>query len=129
MTTKHYGYCEPSALPVKAGDTITIKRGTKVKCRDITFPAGRNYKVKVNHILRGSSICVGYLCRNGVFEASWSDRRDAERIKKKYGTLDFAILFPLMTVIDRQVFLAMSPPLVRWAGSGGYWAECDINEV
>jgi len=48
------GYCEN--LPIKAGMTVTIKKGTIVKTigRD-PKPAGKTYKVKVHHTLCGQN--------------------------------------------------------------------------
>lgn len=55
-TPKFHGYVDPSALPIKKGDTVTIKRGTMVKAfgKD-PKPAGRTYKVKIDHVLPGQN--------------------------------------------------------------------------
>jgi hypothetical protein len=53
-TVKFFGNYDTAELPIKPGMTVTIKKGTMVKTvgRE-PKPAGRTYKVKVNHILSG----------------------------------------------------------------------------
>jgi hypothetical protein len=53
---KFLGYCPVGTLPIKRGMTITILKGAMVKTiGKEPKPAGRTYKVKVNHILPGSN--------------------------------------------------------------------------
>lgn len=54
---KFHGYMDEKELPIKPGMTITITKGTIVKTvyKD-PKPAGKTYKVKVNHILPGSGM-------------------------------------------------------------------------
>jgi hypothetical protein len=55
-TTKYVGYHDEQDLPVKRGQTVTIPKGTTVKT--VGRPAkqaGKTYKVKVDHILPGTS--------------------------------------------------------------------------
>ncbi len=61
---KFHGYCDEAALPIKAGMEVTIRKGTIVKTigKD-PKPAGKTYKVRVNHILPGR--CM-YADRGGV---------------------------------------------------------------
>lgn len=57
------GHCPQSGLPIKRGMTVTIPKGTMVKTiGKAAKPAGRTYKVTVDHIMEGS---------NG-----WSEGRD-----------------------------------------------------
>jgi len=53
-TEKFIGYHEDSELPVKKGDFVTIRKGTIIKTvgRE-PRPAGRTYKIKIDHILNG----------------------------------------------------------------------------
>lgn len=53
---KYVGFHEPSELPIKRGDMVTIRKGVIIKTvgRDLKL-AGKTYKVKVDHILPGSS--------------------------------------------------------------------------
>ena len=53
-TPKYHGYHDDKALPIKAGDIVTIRAGTKIKV--IGQPVKRalkTYKVKVHHVLPG----------------------------------------------------------------------------
>jgi hypothetical protein len=55
------GYHEDHELPVKRGDTVTILKGTKIKTtcprpEDKHKVAKRTYKIKVDHILNGTTI-------------------------------------------------------------------------
>ena len=88
---KFLGFVPKEDLPVKAGDTITILRGTRVVCHRLKIDrrAGRTYKVVVDHILSGVS--------------DWDPDHDFR--------------------VPRQ------NPRIRWAGTGGYWFEVDINHV
>lgn len=54
--TAYLGFREDRDLPIKQGDTVTIPKGITVKTvyKD-PKPAGRTYKIKVNHIMPGSN--------------------------------------------------------------------------
>jgi hypothetical protein len=58
------GFHEAASLPIKRGDVVTIRKGVMVKTvgRDAK-PAGRTYKVTVDHVLNGVSV-GGVLERN-----------------------------------------------------------------
>jgi hypothetical protein len=102
--TKFVGYHENKDLPIKAGDTVTILKGTKIKSMHPTrkvFTAGRTYQVKVNHVLCGSS----------DFDLN-------------------ATLAHLSTTNERKdIYIPRSNPSVRWPGYRGYWSEVDINDI
>jgi hypothetical protein len=100
MSKRFEGYHDEHDLPVKAGDTVTIVKGTLIRT---TMPvpgkkayqakiAGRTYKVKVDHILNGMTITEEFV-RNGE------------------------------TAGHKQ------NPSVRWGGTGGYWFQVDINDI
>jgi hypothetical protein len=57
---KFIGYYSDEELPIKPGMVVTIKKGTIVKTygRD-PKPAGKTYKVKVDHILNGCTRHLG----------------------------------------------------------------------
>jgi hypothetical protein len=58
---KYIGYHEDHELPLKDGDVVTILKGTPIKTTHPTKKArvaGRTYKVKINHILNGTTITV-----------------------------------------------------------------------
>jgi len=63
MTKRYTGYCPEHRLPIKRGQTVTIKKGTMVKT--VGKPekaAGRTYKIKVHHLMCGS---VEYTSHHG----------------------------------------------------------------
>jgi len=58
---KFIGYHSDDALPIKPGQYITIKKGVMVKTIGRPAkPAGRTYRVKVNHLLGGQIAHKGY---------------------------------------------------------------------
>lgn len=55
-TEKFVGCYDDDELPIKPGDMVTIKKGTLVRSlHHGNKPAGRTYKVKVDHILNGTT--------------------------------------------------------------------------
>lgn len=57
-TIKHEGYCDPSSLPVKAGDTITLLKGMKYEQLGEIRTVKRKYTIKVHHVLPGITSTV-----------------------------------------------------------------------
>ena len=54
------GFYEDSALPIKRGDTVTILKGTTIhttmpRTEDRTRVAKKTYKIRVDHLLNGTS--------------------------------------------------------------------------
>ena len=61
MTRRYEGYHRDDELPLKDGDIVTILRGTLIRttmprAEDKTRVARRTYKVKINHLLNGTTI-------------------------------------------------------------------------
>ena len=57
VLAKYNGYTDEKVLPIKPGMEVTIVKGTMVKTiGKVPKPAGKTYKVKVNHIIRGSGM-------------------------------------------------------------------------
>ena len=58
---KLLGFYEESDLPIKKGQEVIIKKGTVVKVigRE-PKPAGRTYKIKVNHVGCGNTFYIGH---------------------------------------------------------------------
>ncbi len=93
------GYVESAKLPVKKGQTITIRKGVTVKT--IGKPAklaGKTYQVTVDHVLPGSS-----------------NMQHRQRTEPPYH-------------FYKEVTHTSNPKAV-WAGPGGYWTEVDLNDV
>lgn len=89
---KFMGYHLDSELPIKRGDTVTIPKGTLVRCNGETKPAGRTYKIQVRSLG----------CGQNFYQDGNAFREDD---------------------------VPMVSPTVVWAGTGGYWAEADINDI
>jgi hypothetical protein len=71
MIMKFVGYCK--VLPIKNGDVVTIRKGTLVWHRGEKNPAGRTFKVKVDHILSGVTLTDGDRAYNERHGRSGSD--------------------------------------------------------
>lgn len=106
---KYIGYHDESKLPLKRGQTVTIKKGTKIHCmlRGIV-EAKKTFKIKIHHLMPG---------------CSWSKRmitdRDRETLKMTWEEIN---AYP-------GDFIPQSNPGVSWPGTGGYWQTVDINEI
>ena len=93
LVPKFVGYHKDEELPVQRGMTVTIPKDTIVKTiGQDPKPAGKTYKVRVDHILGGT---IAY----------WDNNGQSPRL------------------------IRPTAPSIRWAGSGGYWSEVDINEI
>lgn len=124
-----YGFCEQYELPIKQDDVVVIKKGIMVKTVGrLEKPAGKTYKVKVNHILSGQSLYIGRMMDNELLNVF--DSSDLRIAMKMYGTDDLTILYPMTRVDDNgHILLHIESPKVVWAGPGGYWTEADINDL
>lgn len=137
MKNTFQGYTADENLPFKKGEFITLPKGTLFHHRGELQETKRTYKVKVDHMLNGSDMCVGHFYTDRQeAHLTYYNRHDADWVKKTYGTDDLTQLWPLMKVVrygrdDRHVaiYLPMSNPEVRWAGKGGYWSSADINQL
>jgi hypothetical protein len=55
---QYIGYHDDKDIPIKAGDTVTIKKGVTIKTTHLSTCekiAGRTYKIRVHHILNGAT--------------------------------------------------------------------------
>ena len=87
------GYYQEEDLPIKRGQEVIIPKGTMVKVvGKPAKPAGRTYKVTVNHVNSGST----FYAQGSAF---------------------------------RNEYVRPTPPKVIWPGTGGYWAEADLNDL
>lgn len=151
---KFIGYHHESTLPIKKGDKVRIPKGVEVKSREGVKISGRPQTVDVNHVLPGVSANVGILTKGlepgGADHWSWQIRvRDLEDLMRQLGlpcgnNLDFEVsrqvilirarenLIPCTGDSDCRSFYGrvhVSNPMVRWAGSNGYWRSVDINDL
>lgn len=96
------GYYEDRELPLKRGDTVTIKKGTRISTP--TFPgskeriAKRTYKVKVHHFMPGMT--------------------DINSVQSEHPPFEY-----------REVRKHRDNPKVCWPGESGYWFEVDLNDI
>jgi len=149
------GYVDPKWMPVLPGMKARIKKGTMLRSmhpeKKGPFPAGRTYEVKVHHVLPGQTSTIGVIAHQGtederLFISGMHWRELHHKCKrlgidypygpdvdekwllqelKKTGRLQIHDYIP-----HRQSMrLHESNPTVRWAGSGRYWTEADINDV
>jgi hypothetical protein len=51
---RYVGYTPVNQLPVKKGDTVTIRKGTSITFKGKVKPAGRTHDVVVDHVLPGT---------------------------------------------------------------------------
>ena len=108
-----------SSLPVKAGDVVTIPRGTVAKTMHPNrnqYVTARAQKVRVNHTMPGQSYAFSMI---------------GEREARDFG-LDMDQLRKMRAEdhkLFRDSYHHVSNPAVCWAGTGGYWCEVDINDV
>ena len=136
-------------MTIKAGDTVTIRKGVTIKSTHPTSPvkvAGRTYKVQIRDTVDAIRVAVGHRNYNaeGVVDHesfSFYDRRDPDRIEEVYGKRAPEQLREHLTEGVRHnrpdgtsytsLFLAVDVPKVVWAGTGGYWcyvAQSDLPE-
>jgi hypothetical protein len=106
---------------------LLSKRGQLVEAK-------RSYKVRVNHMLNGSDMMVGYYRKEkNEVHFFFSNRHDAYTLQNIYGTSNLENLWPLIKVVDHghysSLFIALDNPKISWVGSGGYWNRADINQV
>jgi hypothetical protein len=141
------GYCKD--LPVKRGDRVFIKKGTRLTT---THPnrepwvAKKSYWVEVNHTLCGMSVTVG--CKYpGKDERIWTGHTDSDllgyasclgintlnsrkAIEELYSrAVEREATWPMNGPKGTDLVVHVMNPTVRWAGAGGYWVEADINDV
>jgi hypothetical protein len=102
MTVKYVGSMLDASLPLKPGDTVTVKKGTLVYHRGQWKPAGRTYKVKIHHF---SAIWVHSASRVTPYPETW----------------------PNISAVDHGIGVLC--PAVCFPGSGGYWSDVNLNDI
>jgi|APSaa5957512622_1039677.scaffolds.fasta_scaffold25915_2 hypothetical protein len=148
-----HGYHDLRELPIKRGARVYIPKGTHITSSGpgelSTREAGRGYRVVVHHVLPGRTMTVGHVyVRDGEQDWSWAVRekdlygamtrlglphmyrRDIEAALEKIKELAMQNLhspYSHRKMMDARIHT--ENPSVRWAGTGGYWQEADINDV
>lgn len=127
MTKKIFqGFYADSVLPYKPGDRVRIPKGSQVRDRNGTAVLARAQTVRVDHLLNGSSVCVGYRVVNkGEDHLHYQSSSDLHTVREKYGTDDLNQLTQHLKASaaepDRatvNLWLPLTDPEVRWAGAG-----------
>ena len=96
---RYTGYCNLSDLPVREGDESTLPKGTPYTYRGELRETGRKTRVKVNHVLEGSDLVVGYYQRtSGHYHLGCASEADMHLVRKLYGTDNLEELWPRMRV-------------------------------
>lgn len=129
---QYKGYFADHELPLKPGDTVTIPKGTPIRTtgRERHKVAGRAHSVRVDHILNGRSFTIGHVSSDGTRHHIGLYRTDEAAIVERYGVSSRELLHhPDAREHERYIIIPMEPPTIRWAGTGGYWHEVDINLI
>lgn len=150
-------YGRKSEIPVTAGMKVRIPKGATLRSmhpsKNGPYPATRTQIVTVHHLLYGCSVTLGHKWP-GRDEVQWSGHREKDLLGycRKLGieydyrqaSINAAIAELYSRCVERQsdwpmvgpnkgqgidMVLHLDNPAVRWPGSGGYWVECDVNEV
>jgi hypothetical protein len=136
MSNKFTGYYNDKDIPFKKGQTVEIPKGALLMTRKGLVEAKRSYTITVHHTLNGMSLPVGHKFRdNGEMHFSYTSRNDRETVKEIYGTDDLEALRDKMVEQDlgspshTVLYLPVSNPTICWPGAGGYWVDCDINQL
>jgi hypothetical protein len=127
----YVGYVPENKLPFRQRQEVVIPKGTLVRHRGQERPAGRTYKVVVNHLMPGSSKSI-------VFSIADHDRdryphaarlfAEYDRLREAAKTAEGEERNRLLTeAYDMQI--PITNPSICWAGAGGYWSEADINDL
>jgi len=129
----------------KSGDVVTILKGTVIKTTQgyTTKTAGKTYKVKINHLLHGWSLGVGYRNYTADGEMDQQDiswhRSEETNLLNALGASDEATVLAGCHEGERyerrdgssycHLFVRITPPSIRWAGTGGYWCEVPLTAL
>jgi len=129
----------------KSGDVVTILKGTVIKTTQgfTTKTAGRTYKVKINHLLHGRSLSVGYRGFNADGTVEHQDiqfsRKQQDNLVSALGASDDATILAGCHEGERfkradgssycSLHVQITPPSLVWAGTGGYWCEVPLTAL
>ena len=106
-------------LPIHKGDKVKVKKGVLLWSthpqKDGWYENGRTRTVTVHHTICGMS--------TPKYEVEKYYMDLAER------ALGEDILLEMLENSKGTDMIPVHNPRVVWPGSGGYWVECDINDV
>lgn len=137
----YLGYHERSLLPIKNGQMVRVPAGTEVRSmhpKRKRYTLGRAQWVKVDHLLSGSSQLVwrSYVDPTSGVETfrlqmhpHELDALCAKAGKKSVEEIKAQCIKVQYRSGEVEHFYPLENPQVRWAGSGGYWNEVDINAI
>lgn len=128
------GYIPDSELPYRRGSKVRLPAGTPTRTHKGGKVLTRAQTVTINHWLNGSEIQVGvYWHTRDAVDFGYPTNNDVHTVEELYGTTTLADLWPLMHMeTDGEktwLYLPISSPQLRWAGTGGYWKAVDFEHV
>jgi hypothetical protein len=94
------GFYHDSEIPFKAGQVVTLPKGTLVQTRLGLVENKRARRVKIDHILNGMSICVGHVYGGGTYFTLGSMTPKEYRAKRA-GGWDPRKEFPLASEVGQ----------------------------
>lgn len=130
----YVGYVDERDLPYQRGDRVVVPRGARVlsthPVRRLWVTARRQI-VTVDHIIPGVSHNISNMIglereRYPGYE-EWFALFDAirnMRLKQNPGKL-----LDLLYVLENKFTMPISNPIMRWAGTGGYWNAVTFNAL
>ena len=126
----YVGYVPENKLPFRQHQEIVIPKGTPVRHRGRVRPAGRTYRIVVDHVLPGSSKAIVSITKEERSQYPKDAHLFAEfdRLREASDSAEGDEAHRLFReAYDMRI--PLSSPSVRWAGTGGYWSEADINDL
>lgn len=134
------GYNEDVIQAVRRGQIVTIYKGVLVSNYHTGEKlSGKTYKVKVDHVLPGIAHSVGWWdSQTGQVTFQQMDGKHTDPFFRAYGTRNLEdLVFYMHTRTGASsasgrlhyLYLPLENPKIRWAGTGGYWSEADINDI
>lgn len=128
------GYVPNSELPYPKGARVQLPAGTPVNTRKGVKILKRAQTVTVEQWLNGSSLPAGiYWHKHDAADLGYQTDNDVHTVESLYGTTELAELWPLMHLEEdgekTWLYLPLSSPQLRWAGTGGYWMSVDLEHV
>jgi hypothetical protein len=119
---------ETSTIPFRQHQEIVIPKGTPVRHRGRVRPAGRTYRIVVDHVLPGSSKAIVCITKEerGRYPKAAHLFAEFDRLREASDSAEGDEAHRLFReAYDMRI--PLSSPSVRWAGTGGYWSEAEID--
>jgi hypothetical protein len=136
---RYVGYHETRELPFKRGDKVIIPVGTRVRSYNPSkkdWVTTRKQVVTVNTLMNGMSVYPSHtklsdiesMCRGKNIDVNSHYIRWELLIAQAHAEQDPTV----RSMLYREHYdyrIPVDNPTVQWAGTGGYWAWVDINDI